>query len=178
MEGMPKFGDMKYVIKEHKAWSYHWDLRLQASRELAWSWALPKSPNLNPLEPQKAVWVGYRQVAYLCSERVISVGGPADGPTAIWDKGLYRVADRSTAFSQFNSGDLRVFLLGSRLRGWFTLKQIGLGNKKWQWAKEPDGYTDPFRQFPNVLTPAKIHELESNSLANMDPNQGQLLDGI
>jgi bifunctional non-homologous end joining protein LigD len=171
---IPKFGDKKFVVKEHLASSLHWDFRLEVFGDRALSHALKESPNLNPANLIRAARVADHSVASMMSERIILPGNPGAGPTAIWDRGLYRMIGKGTLLNQLVVGFIRFELLGERLKGNFSLKRIGQGDQ-WLWVKEKDSFVDLFNRFPNVLTPDKIHELEMKLHRRIYLRQMQLL---
>lgn len=112
---------------------------------------------------------------YLLSERIILPPNSGAGPIANWDKGVYRLLDGSTIIAQFYKRHLRIYLEGERLRGGFILKWVGPKETDWLWIKVDDEYADPFRRFPNVLTPEKIRELENKIHRKMDLRQIKLI---
>jgi bifunctional non-homologous end joining protein LigD len=157
-----QFGDHPFAVKEHWASKLHWDLRLHCYGRLLLSFALKKSPHLNPDQPLNAVRTPNHNADYLLSERIIVSGY---GPTAIWDKGIFHVLGTESMTLQLSRGNLKINVIGKRLKGNFSLKWVGPGEHDWLWIKENDEYADPLRKFPSVLTPEKIKELERKSHA-------------
>jgi DNA ligase D-like protein (predicted 3'-phosphoesterase) len=164
-----QFGDHPFAVKEHRASKLHWDLRLHCFGRLLLSFALKKSPHLNPHQPLKAVRTPDHDAEYLRSERIIPPGFPGAGEIVNWDYGFFRVLGMESMTLQLSRGNLGIHLVGRRLKGNFSLKWIGPGEHDWLWIKEWDNYVDPLRKFPNVLTPEKIKELERKSHVLKDP---------
>jgi hypothetical protein len=169
----PNFGDHWFAIKEHEAWRLHWDVRVHIGGESLLSWFLRESPHLDPARPQPATWSGYHKSKYLFSERIII--GHGAGPTVLFDNGLCRVRGNLTIHTQFDVGHLRLFFMGARLRGNFSMKWTGPGEDDWTLFKEDDKYADPRRKFPHALTPEMILELGSKKRPKKDPHQMLLL---
>jgi bifunctional non-homologous end joining protein LigD len=158
-----QFGDHPFAVKEHWATHLHWDLRLNLYGRLLLSFALDSPPHLNPDQPLKAVRTPNHNGDHLLSERIIPLDWPGAGPTAIWDRGLFRALGNESMTTQLSHGHLRIYVIGKRLNGNFSLKKIGSGEHDWLWIKENDEYADPLRRFPNVLTPDKINELKNRA---------------
>ena len=154
------YGDRLYAVKEHQASSYHWDLRLHLFGQTLLSFVLREAPHLSPSRPLKALRVGDHKLEYLFSERIIPLGWPGAGPTALWEKGVFSVVGEPGMALQLSRGHLKIDLKGGRLQGVFSLKWAGPGENDWLWIKEQDSFADPLVRFPNVLTPEKIRELE------------------
>ena len=149
----------RLAVKEHDATRLHWDVRIEDDLGRLLSFALDSPPHLNPNEPIKAVWTGYHQPKYLLSEWIVWKGVKKPGPTAIWDWGVYKLQDGGSISEQLADGFIRIFLVGQRLNGIFSLRHVGPRPEDWLWTKEWDEFVDVNRTFENVLTPEKIEEL-------------------
>lgn len=151
------------AVKEHDATRLHWDLRIEDELGRLLSFALNSPPNLDPNRPIKAVWTGYHEGKYLLSEFIVRKGVKKAGPTAIWDKGVYKLLGSGSISEQLANSLIRIFLAGRRLNGIFTLRHVGPRPEDWLWTKEWDEFVDINRTFENVLTPEKIKELEGKA---------------
>ncbi len=161
MSQIIRFGDhFQFVVKEHWSSFLHWDLRLQLFGQTVLSFALRTSPHLDPTQPTPADRVADHKLAYMYLERIIPPGWPGAGPTALWDKGFFRVLGTESIVFQMAQGYLRLEIMGGRLKGIYSLKWIGPQEKNWSFTKEWDDFSDKSLRFPNVLTPDKIQELE------------------
>jgi DNA ligase D-like protein (predicted 3'-phosphoesterase) len=154
------FGDYPFAIKEHLASWLHWDWRLPIFGQRVLSFASKFPPNLDPTRPLKIDRTNDHDRKYMFNEWIIPSGRPGSGPTAIWDKGVFRVLGEKSMIHQLAHGNLRIYVIGDRLKGNFSLKWIGPGEHNWLWIKEWDDYADSLLKFPNVLTQEKIMELE------------------
>lgn len=158
-----QFGDRPFAVKEHKSSFLHWDLRFQFSGQTLLSFAARTSPHLNPSEPIEVDQTLDHKLAYLLQEWIIPSDRSGAGPTVVWDKGVFRVLGKENINLQIARGHLRIFIIGGRLKGNFSLKWVGPEEKNWLWITEWDDDADPHRRFPNVLTPDKIQELGKKS---------------
>lgn len=165
----------RFGIKEHGATYLHWDFRLEDEVKRLLSLASHFPPNLNPNRPIKMILREYHQLEYLLSERIIREGVKKPGPTAIWDMGVYKLLDGHTLSQQLAKGIIRIFIVGQRLNGIFSLRHVGPRAEDWLWTKEWDDFVDVNRTFANVLTPEKIGELEGKVERKNDENQILLL---
>ncbi|HVZ80017.1 MAG TPA: DNA polymerase ligase N-terminal domain-containing protein [bacterium] len=168
MSRMSAFDLHHFAVKEHHARSLHWDLRLQFSGKSLLSFALHLPPNLDPDRPLIAIKVADHNLEHLFKEWVIPPGRPGAGPTVLWDRGFYRALGEKSVQFQVSCGHVAVEMFGSRLKGKFRLRWVGPEWKRWALEKEWDGFADPPRCFPNVLTPEKILELTAKKSRSGD----------
>lgn len=153
-----------FAVKEHQASSLHWDLRTRYSGKSLLSFVLRFPPNLDPNHPIKAVRVEDHNLDHLFKEWIIPPGRRGSGPTALWDKGLFRMIGEKSIVAQVSQDFIRVEFMGKRLKGGFRLTWSGPRKKDWVFQKEWDDFADPKHFFPNVLTPDKILELQGKRL--------------
>ena len=160
MSQPPQLGDHPFAIKEHESSFKHLDLRLHFSGQMVLSFVSRVPLHLDPARPIKLVRVGDHKLDYLMLEWIIPPNRPGAGPTALWDDGFFRVVGNESMALQLSRGRLRMDMSGKRLQGGFVLKWVGPQENDWLWVKEWDSFADPFKRFPDVLTPGKIKELE------------------
>jgi|GEM_PF-3237020 len=173
-----RFGDHVFAVKEHWSGFLHWDLRLQLSGQTVLSYVLYEPPHLDPSRPLKTDRVDDHKLAYLFKEWIIPEGRTGSGPTALWDRGTFRVLGPDSLPFQLERGHMRVQVTGNRLKGNFSLQWVGPREKTWAWKKEYDEYADPFRSFPKVLTPDKIQELGRKSSSLRDRDSMDLFESL
>ena len=116
-----------YVIQKHQASHLHWDLRLEMDGVLK-SWAVPKEPPVKSGIRRLAVQVEDHPIEYANFEGVIPEGQYGAGIVEIWDKGTYRLIERTP--------DKIVFEIhGKRLKGKYCLLRFK-GEKNWLFFKK------------------------------------------
>ena len=116
-----------YVIQRHQASHLHWDLRLEMDGVLK-SWAVPKEPPTRSGIRRLAVQVEDHPIEYANFEGVIPEGQYGAGIVEIWDKGTYRLIERTP--------DKIVFEIhGKRLKGKYCLIRFK-GEKNWLFFKK------------------------------------------
>jgi len=116
-----------YVIQRHQASHLHWDLRLEMDGVLK-SWAVPKEPPTRSGIRRLAVQVEDHPIEYANFEGVIPEGQYGAGVVEIWDKGTYRLIERTP--------DKIVFeIRGKRLKGKYCLIRFK-GEKNWLFFKK------------------------------------------
>jgi len=116
-----------YVIQKHQASHLHWDLRLEMDGVLK-SWAVPKEPPAKSGIRRLAVQVEDHPIEYANFEGVIPEGQYGAGVVEIWDKGTYRLIERTP--------DKIVFEIhGKRLKGKYCLLRFK-GEKNWLFFKK------------------------------------------
>jgi DNA ligase D-like protein (predicted 3'-phosphoesterase) len=102
-----------YVIQKHNASHLHYDLRLEMEDVLK-SWAVPKTPPINPGEKRLAVSVEDHPVDYATFEGVIPEGEYGAGSVEIWDNGTYKLLERTDR-------KIAIDINGKRLQGIYFL---------------------------------------------------------
>ena len=162
----------RFTVQKHKATSLHYDLRLEVDGVLA-SWAIPKGPSLDPRDKRLAMRTEDHPMEYLEFEGVIPKGEYGAGPVIVWDRGVFenisetRRGERLTLESALEVGDIKVFLLGEKLRGAYALVRTSPPGDREQWLliKKRDEGADARRrptssQPESVLTGRTIEQVQ------------------
>lgn len=116
-----------YVIQKHAATHLHYDLRLEIDGILK-SWAIPKEPPTAHGVRRLAVQVEDHPLGYENFEGVIPEGEYGAGTVEIWDRGTYRLLERST-------DKLLIEINGEKLNGKYMLLRFK-GDKNWLFFKK------------------------------------------
>lgn len=116
-----------YVIQRHAATHLHYDLRLEIDGILK-SWAIPKEPPTAHGVRRLAVQVEDHPLGYENFEGVIPEGEYGAGTVEIWDRGTYRLLERST-------DKLLIEINGEKLNGKYMLLRFK-GDKNWLFFKK------------------------------------------
>lgn len=116
---------MKFVIQKHAASHLHYDLRLSIGG-VAKSWAVPKEPSNEEGVKRLAVHVEDHPVSYMSFEGTIPKGSYGAGTVKIWDKGSYKMLEKTPKKLMFT-------LKGKKLKGDFAL--INFKGKNWLFFK-------------------------------------------
>ncbi len=128
----------RFTIQKHAARSLHYDLRLEIGGTLA-SWAVPKGPSLDPRDKRLAMRTEDHPIDYLEFEGVIPKGEYGAGPMIVWDRGVYenisetRRGEPLTLEEGLEKGDLKIFLLGDKVRGAYALVRTSKPGDREQW---------------------------------------------
>ena len=139
----------RFVIQKHIATREHYDFRLQAGQALV-SWAIPKKPVYDPSVKRLAIKVEDHPLDYIHFEGNIPKGNYGAGTVMVWDVGYYYL-DEDKKFPATNimmqklaKGSLKLYLQGSKLRGYFNLVRAGDKEEEWFFmkSKTPDEETD------------------------------------
>ena len=123
-KGKEKKGKSKkliFVIHKHHASHLHWDLRLEIGGVLK-SWAVPKEPPKTKNVKRLAIQVEDHPINYAKFEGIIPKGNYGAGKVEIWDKGNYRLKEKTKDKIEF-------ILYGKKLNGNFVLVRTHYGNK-------------------------------------------------
>jgi bifunctional non-homologous end joining protein LigD len=134
----------RFVVHKHDASRLHYDLRLEIRGALV-SWAVPKGPTLDPAEKRLAAMTEDHPIAYGDYEGVIPEGSYGAGPSMLWDDGIFTVEGDDTPEEQLEKGELKLVMLGQKLKGAFVLvkmkarKEKSKGNE-WLLIKRRDPY--------------------------------------
>jgi bifunctional non-homologous end joining protein LigD len=139
-----------FVIQKHQASHLHYDLRLENEGVLK-SWAVPKGPSLHPDDKRLAMQVEDHPLDYRDFEGIIPEGNYGAGKVIVWDQGIY-YADKNLSRhenerkinKELQSGHLKIFLEGEKLRGGFSLIKFNRETEKNQWflIKSKDEFAD------------------------------------
>ncbi len=119
------------------------------------SWAVPKGPSMNPGEKRLAVMVEDHPLDYIDFRGEIEEGNYGAGAVEIWDSGTYRLLEGG-----IDQGKLVVEFAGAKLKGRFSLVQIGGKGKNWLLIKGRDGFADPDWKLEQVLPGGSRKERE------------------
>ncbi|MEW6382293.1 MAG: DNA polymerase ligase N-terminal domain-containing protein [bacterium] len=112
---------LRFVVHRHQATHLHYDFRLEMDGVLK-SWAVPKGVPDEPKIKRLAVETEDHPLDYISFEGIIPEGNYGAGTVEIWDRGEYRLEERS--------GKKIVFeLSGQRLTGRYAL--IHTQGKNW-----------------------------------------------
>jgi DNA ligase D-like protein (predicted 3'-phosphoesterase) len=137
-KGEPKRRHPRFTIQKHAATSLHYDLRLEVGGVLA-SWAVPKGPSLDPRDKRLAMRTEDHPMDYLEFEGVIPKGEYGGGPVIVWDRGVYenishtRAGVELTMDEALEKGDIKVFLLGEKVKGPYALVRTSKPGDREQW---------------------------------------------
>jgi DNA ligase D-like protein (predicted 3'-phosphoesterase) len=91
------------------------------------SWAVPKGPSTNPADKRLAMRTEDHPLDYLEFEGVIPKGEYGAGPVIVWDRGVFenisetRRGEKMDLSTAIEKGDVKVFLLGEKIRGPYAL---------------------------------------------------------
>lgn len=128
----------RFTIQKHAATSLHYDFRLEVDGVLA-SWAVPKGPSLDPSDKRLAMRTEDHPMDYLEFEGVIAKGEYGGGPVIVWDRGVYqnisktRAGKELTMAEALEKGDIKVFLLGEKVKGPYALVRTSDPGEREQW---------------------------------------------
>lgn len=137
-KGSPKRRHPRFTIQKHAATSLHYDFRLEVDGVLA-SWAVPKGPSTNPADKRLAMRTEDHPMEYLEFEGVIPKGEYGAGPVIVWDRGVFenisetRRGEKLTLEEGLEKGDIKVFLLGEKVRGAYALVRTSEPGDREQW---------------------------------------------
>jgi DNA ligase D-like protein (predicted 3'-phosphoesterase) len=128
----------RFTVQKHSATSLHYDLRLEVDGVLA-SWAVPKGPSTNPADKRLAMRTEDHPLDYLEFEGVIPKGEYGAGPVIVWDRGVFenisetRRGEPMELSEAIDKGDVKVFLLGEKIRGPYALVRTSKPGDREQW---------------------------------------------
>ncbi len=171
-KGNAKRRHPRFTVQKHAATSLHYDLRLEVDRVLA-SWAIPKGPSTNPADKRLAMRTEDHPMDYLEFEGVIPKGEYGAGPVIVWDRGVFenisetRQGRKMELSEAIEKGDVKVFLLGEKIRGPYALvrtKTDDRGREQWLLIKKRGEGADRRRnptstQPKSVLTDRTIEQV-------------------
>jgi DNA ligase D-like protein (predicted 3'-phosphoesterase) len=161
----------RFTIQKHSATSLHYDLRLEVDGVLA-SWAVPKGPSLDPRDKRLAMRTEDHPMDYLEFEGVIPKGEYGGGPVIVWDRGVFqnisetRRGEPMDLSEAIEKGDVKVLMLGEKIRGAYALVRTSKPGEREQWLliKKRDEGADARRrptssQPESVLTGRTIEQV-------------------
>jgi DNA ligase D-like protein (predicted 3'-phosphoesterase) len=161
----------RFTIQKHSATSLHYDLRLEVDGVLA-SWAVPKGPSLDPRDKRLAMRTEDHPLDYLEFEGVIPKGEYGGGPVIVWDRGVFQNVSETRRGKEMDlkeaigKGDVKVVLLGEKIKGAYALVRTSDPGDREQWLliKKRDEGADARRrptssQPKSVLTGRTIEQV-------------------
>jgi DNA ligase D-like protein (predicted 3'-phosphoesterase) len=152
----------RFSFQKHSATSEHYDLRLEVDGVLA-SWAIPKGPSLDPRDKRLAMRTEDHPLEYLEWEGVIPEGEYGAGPMIVWDRGVFqnisetRRGEPMKLAEAIEKGDVKVFMLGEKIKGAYALVRTGPAGdrEKWLLIKKRDEAADGRRR-PTSSQPESV----------------------
>ncbi|MDX6616282.1 MAG: hypothetical protein QOD60_1373 [Solirubrobacterales bacterium] len=165
----------RFVIQKHAATSLHYDLRLEIGAALA-SWAVPKGPSTDPRVKRLAMRTEDHPLEYLEFEGVIPKGSYGAGEMIVWDRGVFenishtRRGEPLTLEESLEKGDLKIFLLGDKVKGPYALFRTSQPGEREQWllvkkkGEGADARRNPTSSQPeSVLSGKTIEQLREGA---------------
>ncbi len=139
----------RFVVQRHDATRLHYDLRLEMNGVYK-SWAVTKTPSLDPAVRRLAVEVEDHPLQYGTFEGTIPKGEYGGGTVQLWDRGLWLAQDRNPARA-LEKGHLKFVMNGARMKGGWALVRMKDAPAKpgrktrhnWLLIKERDDYARP-----------------------------------
>jgi len=117
-----------YVVQQHFASNTHYDLRLEMNGVLK-SWAIPKEPIEDPVVRRLAVQTEDHPIEYGSFEGSIPEGQYGGGNVVIWDKGTYKINEKTDKKIIFT-------IKGKKLKGTWCLINFKPAEKMWLFFKK------------------------------------------
>ena len=109
----------RFVIQRHAATRLHYDLRLELDGVYK-SWAVTKTPSLDPAVKRLAVEVEDHPIEYGTFEGTIPEGQYGGGTVQLWDRGTWR-SQTETPERDLEKGHLKFVMDGERMKGKWAL---------------------------------------------------------
>lgn len=151
----------RFVIQRHDASSLHYDFRLEVEGVLE-SWAVPKGPSTHPREKRLATQTEDHPLDYAGFEGRIPEGEYGAGTVIVWDAGTYRNLTEKDGelvpvARAVESGHVKVWLQGEKVRGGYALTRTKLRGRGDQWllVKVDDAGADR-RRNPTSTQPESV----------------------
>src|SRR5215469_10865731 len=114
---------LRFVIQKHAATRLHYDLRLELDGVFK-SWAVTRTPSLDPRIKRLAVEVEDHPLDYGDFEGTIPKGQYGGGSVQLWDRGYWHPEGERSSVDMLKSGNLRFELEGKRLKGSWVLVRM------------------------------------------------------
>src|SRR5579885_3533520 len=111
---------LRFVVQRHDATRLHYDFRLELDGVFK-SWAVTKTPSLDPAVKRLAVEVEDHPLDYGDFEGTIPKGQYGGGTVQLWDRGTWDADDPERGFKK---GDLKFNLHGEKLHGSWVLVRM------------------------------------------------------
>jgi bifunctional non-homologous end joining protein LigD len=115
-------GRYRFVIQRHAATRLHYDLRLELDGVYK-SWAVTKTPSLDPAIKRLAVEVEDHPIEYGTFEGTIPEGQYGGGTVQLWDRGTW-TPQGDDPQSELKKGHLKIVMDGERMQGKWALIRL------------------------------------------------------
>ncbi len=146
---------LRFVVQRHDATRLHYDFRIELDGVYK-SWAVTKTPSLDPAVKRLAVQVEDHPLDYGTFEGTIPKGQYGGGTVQLWDRGTWK-PQSDTPERDLAAGHLKMVLDGERMKGKWALirlrdKDVRPGRPvrhNWLLIKEVDAEAD--RAHPDAL---------------------------
>ena len=115
-------GKYRFVIQRHAATRLHYDLRLELGGVYK-SWAVTKTPSLDPAVKRLAVEVEDHPIEYGTFEGTIPEGQYGGGTVQLWDRGSWSPQGDDPE-SELKAGHLKFVMDGERMKGKWALVRM------------------------------------------------------
>ncbi len=131
----------RFVIQRHAATRLHYDLRLELDGVYL-SWAVTRTPSLDPAVKRLAVQVEDHPIEYGTFEGIIPKGQYGGGTVQLWDNGTWRpLSDHPQ--EDLEKGHIKFEMRGKRMKGRWVLVRMkdrpeDRGRHNWLLIKEID----------------------------------------
>jgi bifunctional non-homologous end joining protein LigD len=125
----------RFVVQRHEARRLHYDFRLELGGVYK-SWAVTKTPSLNPATRRLAIAVEDHPLAYGTFEGRIPKGQYGGGIVQLWDRGCWTPQNKAAPAAALRKGHLGFVLNGKRMKGGWAL--IRLQGSRWLLVKMKD----------------------------------------
>ena len=109
----------RFVIQRHDATRLHYDLRLELDGVYK-SWAVTKTPSLDPAVKRLAVEVEDHPIEYGTFEGTIPEGQYGGGTVQLWDRGTWSPQGDDPE-NELKGGHLKFVMDGERMKGKWAL---------------------------------------------------------
>jgi bifunctional non-homologous end joining protein LigD len=112
-------GKHRFVIQRHDATRLHYDLRLELGGVYK-SWAVTRTPSLDPAVKRLAVEVEDHPLEYGTFEGTIPQGQYGGGTVQLWDRGSWSPQGDDPE-RELKAGHLKIVMDGERMKGKWAL---------------------------------------------------------
>jgi bifunctional non-homologous end joining protein LigD len=112
----------RFVVQRHDATRLHYDFRLELGGVYR-SWAVTKTPSLDPAVRRLAVEVEDHPIEYGTFEGTIPKGQYGGGTVQLWDRGTWMAQDPDPG-RDLAEGHLKFVLEGERMKGKWALVRM------------------------------------------------------
>jgi bifunctional non-homologous end joining protein LigD len=128
----------RFVVQKHDATRLHYDLRLELDGVFK-SWAVTKTPSLDPAVKRLAIAVEDHPLDYGTFEGTIPEGHYGAGTVQLWDRGRWKPLGENPG-RDLRNGRLSFILSGKRMKGGWALIRLPRRGKQQGWLliKEDD----------------------------------------